>query len=146
MHAMLPPATATLHIGGLLVTNNYQDRPEEAFSSIGMQEYLIRREGWDTTTLSDVDWPHLEYSITKLFKSNKRRFARYVKFMIDMPHTGRQKQKFTINTKAKPTVDHIFPCCKADEETTMHLYHCPHSDIRAELKRSFQQLSNTLEK
>ena len=27
----------------------------------------------------------------------------------------------------------------------MHLYHCRHRDIRAELKRSFQQLSDTLE-
>ena len=102
--AMSPSATETLHITELLVTNNYRDRLEEAFSSIGMREYFIRREGWDTTTLDDVDWPHLEYSITKLFKSNKQSFSRYVKFMIDMPHTGHQKQKFTINMKSKPVM------------------------------------------
>ena len=141
-----PNAVVTLHIDALMITNNYRDRLEDAWTGKHMREYLSRRETWDTDTLDDVDWYPLGTSLQKIFKSKKRTFARYVKFMIDMSNTSRQKHAFTSRSKTKPTVENLCPCCKAEEETTLHLFHCRHPAIRDELKRSFNILHDTLEK
>ena len=111
-----------------------------------MRKYLQRCETWDNDTLGDVDWYPLGTSLQKIFKSKKRTFARFVKFMIDMSHTSRQKHAFTSRSTPNPPVDNLCPCCKAEEETTLHLFRCRYPAIRDELKRSFNVLQDKLEK
>ena len=89
-----PNAVVDLNIDALLITNHYRDRLEDAWMGKNMRKYICRRETWDTDTLNDVDWYPPGTSLQKIFKSKKRTFARYVKFMIDMSHTSQQKCAF----------------------------------------------------
>ena len=51
----------------------------------------------------------------------------------------------TSRSTTKPMVENMCPCCKAEEETNLHLFHCCHLAIRDELKRSFNIIQDTLE-
>jgi hypothetical protein len=141
-----PNSVVTLHIDALMITSHYRDRLKDAWTGKNMHKYLRRRETWDKGTLEDVDWYPLGTSLQKIFKSKKRTFERFVKFMIDMSHTSRQKHSFTSRLTTKPTIENLCPCCKVEEETTLHFFHCRHPAIRDELKRSFNILHDTLEK
>ena len=46
----------------------------------------------------------------------------FIKFMIDMPDTGKKKHLFTESTDKNPIVSNQCPCCKQDTKTTLHLY------------------------
>ena len=66
--------------------------------------------------------------------------------MIDTPNTGQQKQKFTCKDEFALTTTDAFLCCKAAEETTIHLYQCPDPKLHELLSLRLRELLDTLQK
>ena len=111
-----------------------------------MTAYLMERNGWTQQTFDMVDWEHLEVSIIPIKQRSKSEFARYIKFMIDMQNTGRQKHRFTTDSTTTPTTSNVCPCCKTVEETTMHLYQCNERKVHDLVTRGLASLLDALQK
>ena len=144
--AISPTAIASLSINKQLITNNYHRRLLNAHSSADMTTYLKERNAWNQRTFESVDWEHLEAAILPIKKHSKHKFARIVKFMINMPNTGRQKHKYTRKAESEPTTTAACPCCKTAKETTMHLYQCPDPKLHELLSLRLRELLDTLQK
>ena len=118
-----PSAPASLTISNRLVTNNYQTRILDAYSSTAVRAYLLSRQpSWTESVMDTVDWYHLGIALTTIFKKSKTDFSRFVKFMNSMSNTGVQKKLFTDKSKTAVTTSDKCPCCKNAAENTMHLF------------------------
>jgi hypothetical protein len=141
-----PSAIASLSINKKLITNNYHQRLLRAHFFLDMTTYLKKLNAWDQRKFDSVDWEHLEAAIILIKKRSKHKFARIVKFTIDMPNTGRQNHKFMSKDDAAPTTTYVCPCCKTAEETTMHIYQCPDPKLNELLSLRLRELLDTLKK
>jgi hypothetical protein len=125
-----PSAMVSLFINNQLVTNNMKHRLITAWSSISARVYLLRQEEWSETILDTAAWDMMEQCLDAMHQSSKARFARLVKFMMDMPHISAQKHKFTSKKEYISTVTNLCPCCRMEEESSISLYECRYPQIR----------------
>jgi hypothetical protein len=146
--AITPPSSpASLIIDNKLVTNNYQTRIQDAYSSIAVRKYLLERQpSWTESVMDTVDWYHLGIALTAIFKKSKSDFSRFVKFMNSMSNTGVQKRRFTEKSKISVTTSDKCPCCKNETENTMHLFRCTHGEIKKAITSSIDTLFTSLQK
>ena len=107
-----------------------------------------RRNNWTIDTVCSMQWtgriwrlPSQEF--TRLLKQIP---CRFIKCMIDMMNTGKQKHIFAESTNTTPTVSDQCHCCKQDIETTLHVYKYNNMDIKkfftVSIKLLFQGLCN----
>ena len=68
-----PSAPASLTISNQLVTNDYQTRILDAYSSIAVRKYLLSRQpSWTESVMDTVDWYHLGIALSAIFKTSKK--------------------------------------------------------------------------
>ena len=92
-------ATISLFINEHLVTNKYRKRLNKGWTLIGIHQYLHCRENWTQCMLEIVNCEHIQNALKLIVKTSIPEFIRDIKFMIDMPHPGRQTHKFTTDNK-----------------------------------------------
>ena len=92
-----------------------------------------------------VAWNKMEQCLDAVHRSSKARFARLVKFMMDVTHTSAQKHKFTSKMEYIPTVTNLCPCCRMEEYSSIHLYQFQHPQIRYLLLKGLDSIEDKLQ-
>ena len=128
-----PTAQVSLLINGNLITNNYNDRLQTAWTAIGMQTHYTKT--WLCVTFNAINWQTLKSAIKTKFKSSKKKYYQTMKFMLDLKCTGHNHKKMTTYCTI-PTLSNKCPCYKSAYETTFHVYCCPDETIKAFLTDS----------
>ena len=108
-----------------------------------------RRKTWTIDTVCSMQWTGRMWRLSSqelMYKASKKMPCRFIKCMIDMLNTGKQKHIFAESTNTTPTVSDQHHCCKQDIKTTLRVYKCNNMDIKkiftASIKLLFQALCN----
>ena len=103
-----PSAPASLTISNQLVTNNYQTRILDAYSSIAVRKYLLSRQpSWTESVMDSVDWYHLGIALTTIFKKSKNRFLTFREIYEQHVQHRRPEKRFTDKSKTAVTTSFL---------------------------------------
>ena len=112
-------AKATLYFGNTMVTTEIKEQIQTAFQVKEMSGYMMERTGWTDRQLASVN-------LIGLGRAKKRldlcRSIRTTKMLYDWLNLGKQKGYMKKDPRC--------PCCGAEEEDFLHLYHCTHDTMQ----------------
>jgi hypothetical protein len=114
-----PGSKAMLSLSGQWVTTAYQQRIQEAVTRPAHQQWFLRRfPHMSTDQYQSIDWRGIGLARRR---KRHRHTSRITKLMAGWLNVGHQKIKMHKDGRC--------PCCRADDETQLHLFKCAQPDM-----------------